>query len=177
VITLTVKLKRMRPADVLASEFNAFVREAIVRALDWWIRERLKLRFGADASRRFGYTPRGRRWLIRKAIYRRDLSALKLLGKESGNWQFDAHPFEFTGELMKTVTAQANATATATASRQRGIIALPLGHEINPAVAGEHGIAGSVTEDEWRTMRKMVTDHVMQKLRTRPMFERLGVWP
>ena len=179
-IPLSIKLKRLKPPDAVASFFNMIVREGLELAGKWWLEERFKLHFGPNAFNIYKYKNRTIRTIALK------LAQMNLLGGKldvipdriaariavaQGRVPFvDPMPLERPENidrqgqprLRDTVESQARVRATATANKQTMRITLPLGHPINPKNVGE---LSTVNDNEWREMRRIVVEHVQKRLR------------
>jgi len=168
VIPLRVKVQRLRPPDVIQRLFNLWVREGLLLAGEWWIRNRLPLHFGPQATQRFKYALRTALWMVRKARKLGDLPTAKTLGialkRGSGFGQLlqDKRPFEFSGQLKGVAIGSARATALATANTTRVEVKVPLGHPINEKHSGELTM---LLDMERKEMRKIVVEHVRMRLR------------
>jgi len=169
-IPLSVKLKRLKPADQKASEFNAIVRDEIAGALEEYQAERVELHFGPSATRRYGRywrnPRRSLRYLIqqaRTAGRRAELTELYELRRRGLTRVEDPSPLENTG-TTRGLAGTGKVRATATANKQRGVLPLPTGHPINPAHVGE---LSTTTQEETAAIRSRVIAGVKRRLKER----------
>lgn len=166
-VEFKVRLKRLKPPEVLQSYFNAWVREGLLLAGEWWIKNALPRHFGRGATQRYKYALRKAKYMIQKARRFEDLRSLVKTAAAGGLNQ-DPRPFESgitrNRRYPKTIDTVRNARvrAFATSAKQHAEITVPLGHPIHPDHAGE---MSKVLKEEIQTMRRIVIDHVKRRRR------------
>lgn len=148
-------------------EFNEIVRESLLEAADYWIKNYMNLHFGPGATSRYHYNFRSKVWLEYKARFYPTLVL--------------PAPFEFTGELMSFVMDNARSGRMLDASKaistfpskqnpsgkQRVKIPIRIPHPIHPRYAGE---LSRLLPSEARQMRRVMFDALHRRLKASPSY-------
>ncbi|WP_166820517.1 hypothetical protein [Thalassoroseus pseudoceratinae] len=162
-ITFQTYIKKKKPADIMQREFNALVREALIEAAEFWIKEFLPLHFESSAVRRYGYA-------ARKSYYNKLKRRARMILKPGTAQQYvpapkPPGPLVYTGELKKEVLSRPVSAfkikATATGKKQKVRVPVRIPHPINPKNSGE---LTKLVNEELKMMHRVATEALKERL-------------
>jgi hypothetical protein len=161
-ISLRVKIQRLKPPEVIQRFFNQWVRVGFEKAATWWIQNRLPAHFASNASEVYDYPPRTVKYLIRKAMLQgKSTTGFRMLLGQKKTAR-DPSAFVLTGKMKRAALSRAKGRGFATSTGARLEITVPIGFGgVHPQ---NRGMIVKLLPAEARVMRRIVVDHVAAEL-------------